>query len=128
MADVRFITYKARRIVLMDMTGLRDIEEGVQVIEETTQIIKRQEKKSVLLLTDVTNAHYNTQAAKVLKKFSVEITPYVIASAAVGVTGIKKIILQSMMRLSGREIKIFPDRDSAKDWLIEKWEEFQKTQ
>ena len=39
------------------------------------------------------------------------------ASAAVGVSGLKKIIVLSLMKLAGRDIKLFDTREEALDWL-----------
>ncbi|MBI4726562.1 hypothetical protein HY768_04970 [candidate division TA06 bacterium] len=68
-------------------------------------------------MTDVTRAHYTTQTVDTMKEFSQAVTPYVLASAAVGVSGIKRIVLQSLVRLSGRDIRMFDDREQALDWL-----------
>mgnify|MGYP001769268534 CR=1 FL=1 len=54
----------------------------------------------------------------VLKDFSKAITPYVIASANVGVTGLKKIIVMSLNKLTGRDLKLFDTREEALEWLI----------
>jgi hypothetical protein len=52
-----------------------------------------------------------------MKEFSKSVTPHMKASAAVGVTGIKKIILQSLIMLAGRDIKLFNTREEALEWL-----------
>jgi len=40
-----------------------------------------------------------------------------LASTAVGVSGIKRIVLQSLIKLSGRHIEMFEEREKALDWL-----------
>ena len=77
-----------------------------------------QEEKSVLLLTNVTNTHYDVVAIEHLKDFSKSITPYVKASCAVGVSGIKKVIVLSLNRISGRNIHLADNVEQAKDWLV----------
>ena len=39
------------------------------------------------------------------------------AIAVVGVTGVKWIIVQSLIKLTGRNIKLFDTRENAKEWL-----------
>ncbi len=126
MVGVKFTLYKTHRILLLDLRGLEDVNEGIEAFERCEEIIMNYHKKTIILLTDVTNAHYNMKAANVMKSFSKTITPYIIASAAVGVTGIKKVILQSLTRLSGREIKIFENQKDAMNWLVDQAENYKR--
>jgi hypothetical protein len=36
-----------------------------------------------------------------------------------GVIGVKWIIIQSLLKLTGRDIKLFDTRENAKEWLAE---------
>jgi hypothetical protein len=112
------ITYKGKAIFFQNIAGSKNIEENISVFDKTKEQIVKQPPKSVLLLTDVTDAFYNTVAAERLKQFSKDVTPYVKASAAVGISGLKKIILEAMARVSGRKIEIFDTLDQAKEWLV----------
>ncbi len=117
--NVKFITHKGKRILYQTVENGKSADDNIAVFDEAERIIKMQPEQSVLLLTNVVGAHYNTEAADALKRFSANVTPYVIASAAVGVSGIKRIILMSLIRISGRDIKMFETIDQAKDWLVE---------
>jgi hypothetical protein len=44
-------------------------------------------------------------------------TPYIKASAVVGANGIRLVLLQTAIFLTRREIKAFPTRQKAMDWL-----------
>ena len=122
MAEVKFITHKEKQILLLDVSEVKTVEDSLNRFSEAQRIIEMQPQKSVLLLTNVQNAHYNREATNHLKAFSNAVTPYIKASAAVGVSGIKRIVLQSLMRISGRDIKVFDSADQAKDWLVEQGE------
>ena len=63
--------------------------------------------KSVKLLTDVTDPHYDNEGVSVMKELSKSVTPHIKASAVVRVTGVKWIIVQSLIKLTGRDIKLF---------------------
>jgi len=43
--------------------------------------------------------------------------PYVVAAAVVGVTGLKQIIYNAVMKFSGRKLTAFDSLAEAKDWL-----------
>lgn len=117
MSSVNFIEHRGKRILFMDISGNQDPKESMRTGDQAKAIILAQPPKSVLLLTDVTNARYNPEATDYMKEYSSRITPFVKASAMVGVHGIRSIILQTLIRVSGRNIRLFQDLESARDWL-----------
>jgi hypothetical protein len=52
-----------------------------------------------------------------MKEFVIHNKPYVVAAAVVGVTGLKQVILNAVMKLSGRKLTAFNTLAAAKDWL-----------
>ncbi|MDO9391860.1 MAG: hypothetical protein Q7U71_08825 [bacterium] len=117
MAKVGFIEHKGARILSLDVSHSHSAEENIEAFQQAQALILQQPPKSVRLLSDVTKAHYTTQAVDAMKQFSKTVTPHILASAAVGVSGIKRIVLQSLIKLSGRHIEMFGDREKALDWL-----------
>jgi hypothetical protein len=45
-------------------------------------------------------------------------TPFVLASAIVGLSGLQRVILSAVMRVTGRKFATFDDVEVAKDWLV----------
>ena len=119
MPGASFITHKDKQILYNDVSGIKGVEESLAVFDKTEKMVRTQPEKSVLLLTNVTDTHYNIEATNGLKKMSNAITPYIKASAAVGVSGIKRIVWQSLTKMTGRKIRIFNTIEEAKDWLVE---------
>ena len=117
MERVYFKEHRGVQILMMDLSNSRDLAENIAAFDRAEQMIVKLPQKSVRQLTNVANAHYSTEAVDRMKRFSATVTPQMLASAAIGVGGIKKIVLQSLIRLTGREIKIFEDVDAALDWL-----------
>lgn len=118
MDNVKFIEHKGKKILFQNLKDSRDADTNISIFEEAKQIIVKMPANSVLLLTDVTNAHYDIKAAENLKTFSREVTPFVKASAALGVTGIKRILLQTLLKITGRQIQICSDIDEALEYLV----------
>lgn len=118
MSKVEFMEHKGLKVLLLDVSFSSNAEENVAAFDQAREIIYKEPPKSVRILTDVTKAHYTPQAVDALKLFSKAVTPYVLASAAVGVSGIKRIVLQSLIKLSGRHIEMFEDREKALEWLV----------
>ena len=112
-----FIEHGGKKIFFLDIHGSRNVEESIQTGDQAKAIIFAQAPKSVLLLTDVTATHYSQQAFDYMKQFSVDVTPYVKASAMLGIDGVKRIVYRFMIKLSGRNIRLFDSVGAAKDWL-----------
>jgi len=117
MAKAEFVQYKGFRILMLDCSGSKDVEQNIAAFQSAQNLAMKEPLKSVRLLTDVSDAHYTSEGVVVMKEFSKSVTPHVKASATVGVTGIKKIILMSLIKLSGRDIKMFDRREDALEWL-----------
>ena len=113
------IQHRGKTIVFLDISGCRSVAESIQTGNLAKAIILAQPAKSVRMLTDVTGAHYDKQAAEYMKRFSQDITPYVKASAMVGMSSIRQLIANAMMYVSGRHIRLFDSLDTAKDWLAQ---------
>jgi hypothetical protein len=117
MDNVRIISHRGREIIILDLHGVVDIETSLAAVSGAEALIKSRPPASVLLVTDVSDAHYDLIGVEALKNFSHAITPFVRASAAVGITGMKSIIIRSLTRLTGRAIQICDDLEQAQDWL-----------
>lgn len=116
MKDFSKLVHKGKTIFVMDIANTKPTE--------SMQIIKAAEKeslvtppKSVLFLTDVTNAHYDKESAEMLKDFAKKNTTHIKASAVVGAEGMRKVLLMGVSKFTGRNFKLFNTRNEALDWL-----------
>jgi len=118
MEQVRFEKHQGKDILMVDVAAAKDQNEGIAILERGEQMIKTQAPKSVLLVTSIGELRYDVNGVEAMKNYSNAITPYVRASTVIGVGGIKRVILRTITRLTGRNIMPFDDLDKAKDWLI----------
>jgi hypothetical protein len=95
------------------------VDEVFEVIEMAEKIIRVQQHKSVLTLSDVTGTHYNRDVIQALKEFAHGNKPFVKAGAVIGIDGLKKIVYDAVMKFTGRNLPSFHDVQKAKDWLVE---------
>ncbi|UCG78126.1 MAG: hypothetical protein JSV21_11320 [Nitrospirota bacterium] len=116
MQRVRFTEHNGKPILLLDFSHCEP-KEVLQTIEEAKPIISSRPENSLLVLTDVTNAHFNGEVSDALKHFTSHNKPYIKASAVIGITGLKQVIYQAVLLFSKRVIKSFDDAEAAKDWL-----------
>ena len=109
--------HKGKKILILDLTGLEDVLESKRNFDRAQGMIMQEPGKSVRLLTNVTAAHYDRDGAEHMKKFSVAVTPYIKASVVVGVQGVKKIVVHTLIKLTGRDIVLRDTVEQALDWL-----------
>ena len=118
MESVRFIEYKSQEILLVDFTQAKTDEEVLAIIKRSNRLAMTRPANSILALTDVSLVHFNDRVLTAVKEGAKKNTLYFKASATVGVTGLKKVVLPMIARFSGRNIKPFDDREQAMDWLL----------
>lgn len=119
MERVQFIQHKGKKILHINFADCK-ADEVLTVIDQSKTVIRTQAHQSVFTLTDVTNTAFNSNVSDALKEFVVHNKPYVVAAAVVGVTGLKQIIYNAVMRFSGRKLTAFDSLPEAKDWLAER--------
>lgn len=103
----------------MDFANVLDPEEGLRVIAEARAFVARQPKGSLRTLVDVEGSRFDTRVTHALKDLAMHNTPYTIASAIVGLSGLHRVVLTAVTTFSKREIKSFASVNAAKAWLVE---------
>jgi hypothetical protein len=119
MDRTRFIEHKGRRILLFDYSGLKLAADALKEVEKTKEIVRRQPAKSLLVLTDVRDSHYDATVVQALKDLAAHNAPYVTASAVVGVVGLKRVVYSAVVMFSKRKLQLFDTREEALDWLAQ---------
>ncbi len=117
MERVEFIQHKGKQILHLNFTHAKP-EEVVEASKAAIGLIAKQPAKSLRTLTDVTNMNFNTASTQALKELAKHNAPYVIAGAVVGITGLKQIIYNAVIKFSGRNLVVFDTSDLAKEWLV----------
>lgn len=114
---MKWIEHKGKRILYEDFSGLQDQKDIFEVTDTSTAIICKQPEASVLLLTDITGAHYNPSIIKRLKDNSKLTVPYMKAYVIVGIKGVTLVILESFVAFTGLDVKLCSSIEEGKDWL-----------
>jgi hypothetical protein len=102
MARVQFIEHKGKKILYLDFSRCKSVELDA-IVQEAKRVIGTQAQGSVRTLPMV----------KDLTTFN---KPFVVA-AVVGVAGLKKVIYNAIVALSGRNMSTFDTIEQAKEWL-----------
>lgn len=106
------------RALLMDFSGFASASDALPHIEAAMELVKTQPLHSVHGVVDVTGSKFNSGVVEAMKQLAASNAPYMVASGIVGVAGLQRVILDSVIALTGRSnLKAFPTRGEAMAWL-----------
>ena len=112
----KWIEYKGVEILLNDYSNLTG-ENFIETLNILTEHFLEQKKENILLLLDIRNSYSNKEIIEALNKASKRIKPFVKKSAVIGVTGVKKILLNVINKVSSLGANPFSTEEDAKEWL-----------
>jgi len=121
MASVHEINYKGKTIFCLDVAGLKlkDKPEFQKLIENAKEQICKYPPKSLLSLTNVADTGFDTEVAAVIGEYAAHNTPYIKASAIVGISGVQKVVLAAIKAITGRDFYLADTVGEALEWLVE---------
>ncbi len=114
---LHWISHKGKEILINDRSNLND-NEIVENSNQAVSYIKESGKKDILYLVDNSNTIMVPHVKDHIKKGAKEISPYIRKLAVIGTNTAQKIMLNVLSSLTGMNIHVFEDIESAKDWLI----------
>lgn len=117
MERIRLLNHKGARIVFHDYSNLSGDALLATIREAASKVTTR--GSGLNILTDVSGSYATREAMDELKALARKATPYVRKSAVIGMTGLKRILLEAVRTLTGRNIRTFNTMPEAMDWLAE---------
>ncbi|MEN8123366.1 MAG: hypothetical protein ABFS35_23715 [Bacteroidota bacterium] len=118
MSGSKIILHNGVEIIFNDYSGLKTVDEVKNVVNQAAKIIQNKKPNSVLSLICFKNTHFNKQIISALQDAAKDNKPYIKASAVFGVSGMGKIILDGVIKLTGRDLPTFNSEEAAKEYLV----------
>ncbi len=116
---VSTILHKGKKVVLMDYTKCKSKEELLQMLRESEDYVNAIPDKS-LTLSDFTGIHGNSEFMSAAKKASKDTFDHKVEkAAALGVTGLKKVLLTGYNMIAKNKVVPFDTKEQALDFLVE---------
>jgi hypothetical protein len=120
----QWMTYRSKRLLYIDLSNFRENIKGFEAeLTETVATLGpemyTQPPHSVLVLVDLRNTQITQQALQILSGIITDTRQYVLRTAVVGMTGIRKISLDFFSRLAGSATGSFDEPEAARQWLVE---------
>ena len=117
-----WITYQDKSILYCDYSnyGQPDFDQLKAELDEVVALLVQQPKDSVLAITDIRGSTASREAVALFKEAGIETVDHIHKQAVVGVTGLKKILYDAVIRISRQPAKPFGDLEleEAKQWLV----------
>ncbi len=113
-----WITHKGKEILYENYTNLTG-EQIAARVPIFSHLELQMGKKEMLLIIDLSNSFANKAAVNAFTQAG-KVTGHLFPKTAVlGITGVKKILLNVVNRLTQVNAKPFSDIEAAKDYLVE---------
>lgn len=117
----KWIFYKGEKIIYADYSGFNTDVKAFQMENDAVDaIVCQQAADSVLCIVDVRDTVASTEAVAIIKNSAKRTKPYMRKVAVVGVTGVRRVLADAVVRFSGRELALFDDMEKAQDWIVSK--------
>lgn len=117
MRKPEIISHKGAEIIYLNFTNMRNIDEIIELESAGGKLIQEQAFGSAFTLTNMDGMFFNNEIRNHFSTVVKANTPFVKASAVIGLTGLISIMYSSFVKLSGRNIKLFKTKDDAMEYL-----------
>ena len=118
-----WIEHQGRRILYMDLSGFKENlpafeAELNEAVATVGQEMYKQPLRSVLVMVDLRNTVMTQKVQTMISDRITDTRKYVLRTAVIGMTGIRRAFLDFFSRLAGSDTGAFDEPEAAKNWLI----------
>jgi hypothetical protein len=115
---IRVIQQGGKSVIFADLSECH-ADEATRLFVEERRWVSDAGGNSVLVLTDVRGTRFDEKTVEAVKETLKVNSPYVRASAVIGVSGLQKIVSAGLLAATGPRFKLFEDKEEALTWLVE---------
>ena len=118
---LQWIVYKGVTVAHTDFRGLQGKALSDQMEFNLVELLEKASgvKKSLLLLTDLTDVPMTGDTYSKVRKTSEVLAPYLKARATLGVSGSRKFVVNALNAIVDYPLKVFSTKEAALEWLVE---------
>jgi len=113
-------TLDGKNFIYIDFSELKENEEFIKISKTVEPIIAKYPPMSLYTITNVENIRFDSGSKEIVANYMRNNKPYVKHGAVIGLDGIKKIMISSLFKLSGRgDLHFAFSKEQAVEWLLE---------
>ncbi|MDR2434221.1 MAG: hypothetical protein LBD47_06610 [Treponema sp.] len=111
--------YEGKKFVYYDLSNLKNNGQFREFIECAKKDIQQYPGNgSLFSITNIEGVLYDTETKTIVSAWMDFNQPYIRHGAVIGLDGIKRIMVNSILKMTGRKnVKFFRTRDEAVKWL-----------
>ena len=109
-----------KNFIYINLSGLGTNDDFLAVRDVVKNAIAKYPEKSLYTITNIENIRFDSNSKEIVAKYLEENKPYVKYGVVIGLDGIKKMLVQAVMKLSGRKNLFFAfTKERAIELLIQ---------
>jgi len=112
-------TIDGKNFMYVDVSNIKQNSGFIDVVERVKPLIRQYPEKSIYMILNIANIRFDTETKKIAVEGLTHNRPYVKYGTIIGVDGIKRIMFNTVLKISGRDVSIFFSKEQAIAWLLE---------
>ena len=110
---------EGRNFVYIDLSEFKSNEDFLRESAAIELVIAKYPEKSVYTITNIENVRFDTNSKEVVANYMRNNKPYVKSGVVIGLDGIKKVLVNMVLKMSGRTNMHFAfSKEQAIEWLL----------
>ena len=119
MDRIEEFTVSGKNFMYIDFSDLKSNEDFLKLSTVIELLIAKYPANSLFTITNIENIRFDTQSKEIIAKYMEHNKPYVKYGVVIGLDGIKKIMVNTVMAITGRKNMYFAfSREKAIEWLL----------
>ena len=118
MAECTEIYYRGVKIVYTNVEDCSG-DQAIPVFKKVLEVAKNYDSKSMLSLVNAQNTRFSSALLSTIKEVVKQNNPKVKATAVFGLNALSTMMANSIISVTGRQMKLFKTQTEAQDWLHE---------
>ena len=119
MECIQKFTHEGKNFIYLDFSELNASDELLSLIEEIKPVIAQYPEKSLYTISNFEGIKLDSLPKQVVADYMKHNAPYVRYGAIIGMDGVKRLFVNTLMKMSGRKnIYIAFSKEQAIEWLL----------
>ena len=111
---------QGKNFMYIDLSNLMANDDFILLTQRIEPMIAKYPEHSLYTVTNIENVRFDSKSTDLVIKYMKNNKPYVKYGAVIGLDGIKKLMVSTIVKLSGRSNMHFAfTREQAVEWLLQ---------
>jgi len=108
-----------KNFIYLDLSEFKENNEYKEFVEVAKKRMAKYAECSLFTITNIRNVKFNSETKKIVAEWMQHNRLYVKHGAVIGFDGIKRMLVNTIFKMSGRKnMMFFPNREQAVEWLL----------